>query len=85
MESRALAARLNLRSLRIDDAVLAALDGLCHTLRARIPDNAAAQPVDQPIVLGNPTRIRTDLGWTARIPLEKTLDDLLAFWRAASA
>lgn len=31
MESRALAARLNLRSLRIDDAVLAALDGLSET------------------------------------------------------
>ena len=54
--------------------------------RARVPirivtDHARYRPNDQPLVVGNPTRIQTELGWTAEIPLERTLDDLLAYWR----
>ena len=52
--------------------------------RAKVPiviktDPARYRPNDQPLVLGNPTRIRAELGWTAQIPLERTLDDLLAY------
>ena len=54
--------------------------------RARVPirivtDPARYRPNDQPLVVGDPTRIQTDLGWTAEIPLERSLDDLLAYWR----
>ena len=57
--------------------------------RARVPiqivdDPARHRPNDQPIVVGDPTRIRTELGWRAEIPLEKTLDDLLESWRGQS-
>ena len=57
--------------------------------RARVPirivdDPARYRPNDQPLVVGDPTRIRTELGWTAEIPLEKTLDDLLESWRGQS-
>jgi GDP-4-dehydro-6-deoxy-D-mannose reductase len=58
--------------------------------RARVPirivtDAARYRPNDQPIVVGDPTRIRTELGWSAEIPLEQTLDDLLDDWREQSA
>ncbi len=58
--------------------------------RARVPvavrtDPARFRPIDQPIVLGNPARIQSELGWTPRIPLEQTLDDLLAYWRERAA
>ena len=33
------------------------------------------------LVAGAHDRIQQELGWTADIPLERTLDDLLAFWR----
>jgi GDP-4-dehydro-6-deoxy-D-mannose reductase len=46
-----------------------------------VVDPARYRPNDQPLVVGDPTRIRTELGWKAEIPLEQTLDDLLAFWR----
>jgi len=54
--------------------------------RARVPiqirvDPARYRPSDLPIVVGDPHRIQQELGWTADIPLERTLDDLLAFWR----
>jgi GDP-4-dehydro-6-deoxy-D-mannose reductase len=55
--------------------------------RARVPvtvtaDPARYRPNDTPLLLGDPSRVRDDLGWTAGIPLEQTLDDLLEYWRA---
>jgi GDP-4-dehydro-6-deoxy-D-mannose reductase len=54
--------------------------------RARVPirvrvDPARYRPNDQPLVVGDPQRIHDELGWSAVIPLETTLDDLLEFWR----
>jgi len=54
--------------------------------RARVPiavrvDPARYRPNDTPVILGNPGRIRDELGWTAEIPLEQTIDDLLDDWR----
>lgn len=47
-------------------------------------DPARHRPNDQPLLVGDPTRIREELGWTAEIPLEQTVDDLLAYWRAVA-
>jgi len=54
--------------------------------RARVPvtvkvDPARYRPNDTPLLLGDPSRLHADLGWTAEIPLEQTLDDLLEYWR----
>jgi GDP-4-dehydro-6-deoxy-D-mannose reductase len=54
--------------------------------RAHVPvrvrvDPARYRPNDVPLVLGNPARIHDELGWRAEIPLERTIDDLLAYWR----
>jgi GDP-4-dehydro-6-deoxy-D-mannose reductase len=54
--------------------------------RARVPirvrvDEARLRPNDVPLLLGDPTRIRTELGWRPEIPLDRTLDDLLDDWR----
>lgn len=40
------------------------------------------RPVDVPIMLGDNTKLRTDTGWTPEIPLEQTLGEILAWWRA---
>ena len=51
-------------------------------VRVRIRVDAARfRPNDLPIVLGDPSRIRDELGWQPLIPLEQTLDDLLEYWR----
>jgi GDP-4-dehydro-6-deoxy-D-mannose reductase len=55
--------------------------------RARVPvtvkvDPARYRPNDTPLLLGDPSRLHADLGWTAEIPLEQTLDDLLEYWRS---
>jgi len=54
--------------------------------RARVPmtvkpDPARYRPNDVPLLLGDPQRLHDELGWTPRIPLEKTIDDLLEYWR----
>jgi GDP-4-dehydro-6-deoxy-D-mannose reductase len=55
--------------------------------RARVPirvrvDQARLRPNDVPLLLGDPTRIHTELGWHPEIPLDRTLDDLLDDWRS---
>jgi GDP-4-dehydro-6-deoxy-D-mannose reductase len=47
-----------------------------------VPDPARYRPNDQPLVVGDPRRIQEELGWSATIPLESTLNDLLEYWRA---
>ena len=54
--------------------------------RARMPvevrvDAALYRPNDLPMLLGDPTRARRELGWTPTIPLDQTIDDLLDYWR----
>lgn len=46
-----------------------------------VPDPARYRPNDLPLVVGDPSRIKEELGWEPEIPLNKTLDDLLCFWR----
>lgn len=44
-------------------------------------DEKKLRPIDTPLIVGDNTRIKEDLGWEPRIPFEKTLNDLLEYWR----
>jgi GDP-4-dehydro-6-deoxy-D-mannose reductase len=60
------------------------LDSLLRLARVPITvqqDPARLRPSDNPLVLGDPSRIHADTGWRATIPIEQTLADLLAWWR----
>lgn len=62
----------------------AILDGLLARARVRIqvvPDPARFRPHDPQVVLGDRTRITAETGWVPAVPLDRTLDDLLAYWR----
>jgi GDP-4-dehydro-6-deoxy-D-mannose reductase len=51
-------------------------------VRVRIQqDPARMRPSDNPVVLGDPSRILEEVGWTPVIPIERTLLDLLDYWR----
>jgi GDP-4-dehydro-6-deoxy-D-mannose reductase len=63
------------------------LDLLLAAARAPISvrvDPSRYRPHDAPLILGNPGRLRA-LGWTPEVPIEQTLQDLLASWRLAVA
>ncbi len=60
------------------------LEMLLRLARVRITveqDPARLRPSDNPLVLGDATRIERETGWRASIPIERTLEDLLAWWR----
>jgi len=64
------------------------LHGLLALARAPIEvrvDPARLRPGDTPLVLGDFTRLRDEIGWRPEIPFERTLQDLLEYWRAAVA
>ena len=61
------------------------LDGLIR--RSSVPlrvesDPARLRPRDTPVVVGDASRLRSATGWTPTIPFDRTLDDLLAYWRS---
>ena len=54
--------------------------------RARVPiaieqDPSRFRPNDTPLILGDHTRLSRDTGWMPEIPLEQTVEDLVAYWR----
>jgi GDP-4-dehydro-6-deoxy-D-mannose reductase len=53
------------------------------TVRIEI-DSSLLRPSDTPVLLGDATRLRNATGWQPQIPFERTLDDLLNYWRSVT-
>jgi GDP-4-dehydro-6-deoxy-D-mannose reductase len=47
-----------------------------------VQDPSLFRPSDAPILVGDHGRLTAATGWIPSIPLEKTVDDLLDYWRA---
>ena len=45
-------------------------------------DEKRLRPSDIPVLVGDPEKLQRTTGWEPRIDLEKTLRDLLGYWRA---
>ena len=61
------------------------LDCLLTASSARVEvrvDPQRLRPSDVPVQVGDPSRLKAATGWEPRIPLERTLRDLLDDWRA---
>jgi len=61
------------------------LDILLSLTRVRVRvevDASRLRPSDNPVVLGDHSRLTADTGWQPLIPIEQTLADLLEYWRA---
>jgi GDP-4-dehydro-6-deoxy-D-mannose reductase len=69
------------RAFAIGDLLDRLLSRARVTIAIRL-DPARLRPNDTPLLVGDPGRLRDELGWTAEIPIDRTLDDLLAYWRA---
>ena len=68
------------RAWRVGDL----LDELLHIAKVKVQpqvDPARLRPQDSAVFQGDATRIRTELGWTPVIPIERTLHDTLDWWR----
>ena len=65
---------------RIGD-LLDLLVGMARVKVTITPDPARARPSDNPVVLGDRSRITAETGWMPLISIERTLSDLLEYWR----
>jgi len=72
----------------VDVAVATVADHLLalatHPMRVEL-DPERLRPVDLPVLRGDPSRLRAATDWSPSIPLERTLADLLDWWRARVA
>lgn len=65
--------------------VRALLDGLVSLARVPVSvevDPSRFRPNDIPVIVGDPGRVRRETGWAPEVPFERTLRDLLEYWRA---
>jgi GDP-4-dehydro-6-deoxy-D-mannose reductase len=44
-------------------------------------DPALVRPVEVPVLRGDPARLVNATGWKPEVPLDRTLADVLAYWR----
>jgi GDP-4-dehydro-6-deoxy-D-mannose reductase len=72
------------RGRRIREILELLLAGSSAKVEVRV-DQDRLRPSDVPAQVGDPSRLRAATGWEPRIPLEETLGDLLADWRARVA
>jgi GDP-4-dehydro-6-deoxy-D-mannose reductase len=68
------------RAYRIGDLLETLLRFARRPIRVNV-DPARLRPSDNLVVVGDPSRIATEAGWRATIPIEQTLSDLLDYWR----
>jgi GDP-4-dehydro-6-deoxy-D-mannose reductase len=68
------------RAYRIGD-LLEMLVGLSRVPIEIAVDPDRLRPSDTPTILGDSSRLAAETGWTAEIPIERTLHDLLDYWR----
>jgi GDP-4-dehydro-6-deoxy-D-mannose reductase len=69
------------KAWRIGD-VLQLLLGMSKVKIEVKQDPARLRPSDVPVLLGDCSRFERTTGWKPTIPFEKTLEDMLEFWRA---
>ena len=66
--------------------IRAVLDHLLSLTKTKIevrPDPKRMRPSDVPVLLGDPSKFQQRTGWKPVIPFERTLADMLEFWRRA--
>ena len=64
------------------EEILTLLIGFCRTPVRVEEDPALLRPLDVPALICDATKLQQHTGWEPEIPIERTLSDLLDYWRA---
>ena len=70
------------RRVRLSDALTHLVSLTTKPVEVRV-DPARVRPVDQPLLVADPSKLREETGWQATIPIERTLADILEGSRRA--
>ena len=65
---------------KIDDIVKMLLDRVSIKIEIK-QDPERMRPSDVPVLLGDNSKFCEKTGWKPKIPFEKTLEDILDYWR----
>lgn len=68
------------RGTKLADALAHLVSLAPKSVEVRV-DPARVRPVDQPLLVADPSKLRAETGWEARIPIEQTLADMLELSR----
>lgn len=68
------------RAVSIDSMLKMLMDLSTKTIEVR-QDPERMRPADNPVLLGDNSKLVNLTGWKPAIPIEKTLEDLLNYWR----
>jgi GDP-4-dehydro-6-deoxy-D-mannose reductase len=68
------------RGVRLGDLLQTLIEVSGLRVEVRV-DASRLRPSDVPELVGDPGRLQAELGWEPRIPLERSLRDLLDYWR----
>ena len=44
-------------------------------------DSALFRPTDERVIFGDASKLKRDTGWKQEIPFEKTVSDMVDYWR----
>lgn len=72
------------RGTKLSDA-LATLAAMAGRHVEVYVDPARVRPVDQPLLVADPSKLRAATGWEPRFSIDQTLADMLGYWREAVA
>lgn len=72
------------KGIRIRDLLQALIAAAGVDVEVRV-DPDRLRPSDIPALVGDPTKLKEATGWTPGVPLERTLGDLLQYWRERTA
>ncbi len=62
-------------------AIVEMLKSLSNVKITVEPDPSRMRPSDVPVLIGDSSKFRKKTGWNPEIPFEKTLSDILHYWR----
>jgi GDP-4-dehydro-6-deoxy-D-mannose reductase len=68
------------KAYKIDDILDKFLEMSDADIEVKV-DPKKLRPSDEPVILGDNSKIKKDCGWQPKIPIEKTLKDILNYWR----
>lgn len=72
------------KGIRIRDLLQALITAAGIDVEVRV-DAERLRPSDIPALVGDPTKLREATGWAPEVPLDRTLGDLLQYWRERTA
>lgn len=64
----------------MEDIVTMIEESLGHRFELRV-DPALLRPTDERVIAGDVTKLKRDTGWTQKIPMRQTVEDMLEYWR----